>query len=318
MTRHILLLGAGFSRNWGGWLASEAFEYLLGCPQVDDSLRTLLLQHKDKGFEAALETLQGQQADGSDTRLLNLESALRDMFEAMNRAFQRTKFHFSDELHYTITFFLHRFDAIFTLNQDCLLEMHYFSERLFAKARGRWKGFVVPGMRRVGEANWVNPAFSKWKPTGETPALLPDMQPYIKLHGSSEWEFPSTNALVMGGNKSLAIRQNPILAWGMRTFEEHLLHPQTRLMVIGYGFRDDHINSVLMDAIAKGTTTLFVVDPQGMDVVNHSIQGGLITAPSPMARTLWPAIHGCSRRPLSSTFGSDRAEHANLMRFFDK
>ena len=32
---HILLLGAGFRRNWGAWLASEAFEYLVGCPQVD-------------------------------------------------------------------------------------------------------------------------------------------------------------------------------------------------------------------------------------------------------------------------------------------
>jgi hypothetical protein len=26
-----MLTGAGFSRNWGGWLADEAFEYLLGC-----------------------------------------------------------------------------------------------------------------------------------------------------------------------------------------------------------------------------------------------------------------------------------------------
>jgi hypothetical protein len=30
----VVLLGAGFSRNWGGWLASEAFEYLLGSPQT--------------------------------------------------------------------------------------------------------------------------------------------------------------------------------------------------------------------------------------------------------------------------------------------
>jgi hypothetical protein len=29
MTR-ILLTGTEFSRNWGGWLASEAFEYLPG------------------------------------------------------------------------------------------------------------------------------------------------------------------------------------------------------------------------------------------------------------------------------------------------
>ena len=26
---NLLLIGAGFSRNWGGWLATEAFEHLL-------------------------------------------------------------------------------------------------------------------------------------------------------------------------------------------------------------------------------------------------------------------------------------------------
>jgi hypothetical protein len=41
---HILLTGAGFSRNWGGWLATEAFEYLLGAVEVDDQLRHLLWQ----------------------------------------------------------------------------------------------------------------------------------------------------------------------------------------------------------------------------------------------------------------------------------
>jgi hypothetical protein len=59
---HLLLLGAGFSRNWGGWLAQEAFEYLLGCNEVisDGNLRELLWKHQESGggFEAALEELQ--------------------------------------------------------------------------------------------------------------------------------------------------------------------------------------------------------------------------------------------------------------------
>lgn len=41
MTR-ILLTGAGFSYNWGGILASEVLQYLLGCEEVDDGLRRLL------------------------------------------------------------------------------------------------------------------------------------------------------------------------------------------------------------------------------------------------------------------------------------
>jgi hypothetical protein len=39
--KHVPLLVAAFSRNWGGWLASEAFEYLLGRPEIDDPLRQL-------------------------------------------------------------------------------------------------------------------------------------------------------------------------------------------------------------------------------------------------------------------------------------
>jgi hypothetical protein len=46
---YLLLLGAGFSRNWGGWLANEAFEYLLGCPQIDPSIRQLLWKHPRSG-----------------------------------------------------------------------------------------------------------------------------------------------------------------------------------------------------------------------------------------------------------------------------
>ncbi|HLX14664.1 MAG TPA: hypothetical protein VKS24_05585 [Bradyrhizobium sp.] len=57
---HYLLTGAGFSYNWGGWLASEAFEYLLGAPEIDAELRALLWQNKEAGggFEDALAILE--------------------------------------------------------------------------------------------------------------------------------------------------------------------------------------------------------------------------------------------------------------------
>jgi len=62
----ILLTGAGFSYNWGGWLASEAFEYLLGAPELDDFCRDLLWTHKDTGgFEKALSVLQAGTPDAA-------------------------------------------------------------------------------------------------------------------------------------------------------------------------------------------------------------------------------------------------------------
>lgn len=59
--RHYLLLGAGFSRNWGGWLAAEAFEYLLGCSEItsNSQLQALLWKHQSNGgFEHALAEIQ--------------------------------------------------------------------------------------------------------------------------------------------------------------------------------------------------------------------------------------------------------------------
>ena len=67
---HYLLTGAGFSRNWGGWLANEAFEYLLGAPEIDDHLRNVLWGAKlrGEGFEGALSMVQGAYASNKSDR----------------------------------------------------------------------------------------------------------------------------------------------------------------------------------------------------------------------------------------------------------
>ena len=60
MQPHLLLTGAGFSYNWGGYLASEAFEFLLSVTDGDDDLRSLLWREHQAhlGFEDILAKLQ--------------------------------------------------------------------------------------------------------------------------------------------------------------------------------------------------------------------------------------------------------------------
>jgi hypothetical protein len=67
---YYLLTGAGFSRNWGGWLANEAFEYLLGSPEIDDYLRSILWQTKlsGEGFEGALSAVQAAYSSAVSVR----------------------------------------------------------------------------------------------------------------------------------------------------------------------------------------------------------------------------------------------------------
>lgn len=127
--KHYLLLGAGFSRNWGGWLASEAFEYLLGDPAVVENgrLRTLLWKHRTAaGFEGALDELQRGNRQHSKDDELRLRSAIQRMFEMMNSAFKSKGPELGQHtFEHPVRDFLCRFDAIFSLNQDLLLEYCY-------------------------------------------------------------------------------------------------------------------------------------------------------------------------------------------------
>ena len=119
----VLLLGAGFSRNWGGWLANEAFEYLLGCPEIsrNEYLRDLLWRHRASGgFEQALSEVQGFNLNPQEheAHLDALQKAVVDMFHDMNQAFfQLTRWEPRNDKARTVATFLTKFDAIFTLRR---------------------------------------------------------------------------------------------------------------------------------------------------------------------------------------------------------
>lgn len=132
MIPHILLTGAGFSYNWGGYLANEAFEYLLGVTEHDEDLRKVLWvdQAKGFGFEATLARLRKEHEENYSPQveqdLNSMTTAVRRMFGDMWLAFGQSKFDEAfDDPRLGVIRFLTRFDAIFTLNQDTLLETHY-------------------------------------------------------------------------------------------------------------------------------------------------------------------------------------------------
>jgi hypothetical protein len=137
---HYLLTGAGFSRNWGGWLANEAFEYLLGAPEIDDYLRNVLWEAKlrGEGFEGALSIVQGAYASSKSAetkrQLDRLTQAVIGMFNAMQTAFNKLDYRQSN---LRLQRFLSQFDAIFTLNQDTLLETLYAGPVRWSE---RWYG----------------------------------------------------------------------------------------------------------------------------------------------------------------------------------
>lgn len=309
----IVLLGAGFSRNWGGWLASEAFEYLLGCPELDESIRNLLWKHKKiGGFESALSEIQEESrgTGQSSHRLTMLQSAIQNMFADMNAAYEKIPFEFqsvAQDYRSGLVYFLSGFNAIFTLNQDLLLEQHYIkNDNVFLQRPGRWDGTSIPGIKIISGSNDpLKPAYcGKCIPDESTQSYNNRTQPYFKLHGSCNWITPKNeNLLVVGGNKNSLIDQHAHLKWSFEKFTDYLGRESTRLVIIGYSFSDEHINRHILEAAQRKNLSLFIIDPHGLDVV-----GDLVS-------DLYPYIRGSSRRSLSEIFSRDVAEHKKVLRF---
>jgi hypothetical protein len=314
----ILLTGAGFTRNWGGWLANEAFEYVLGRREVSNELRRYLWKDKldGQGFEDTLAKLQlnRQQGDARAGEMVQeFGRALVAMFGEMNQALSRQTFEWQNETSMMIRPFLSNFDYIFTLNQDVLLECHYLAD---GNPRGRFNGVRMPGLRPLNPTPHTNAADKKWTPDGSF-KTEPQLQHYIKLHGSSNWEREGGQPLlVLGGGKEVEIAQNPLLNWYLQIFSEELRQPGAKLMVIGYSFGDEHINKAIEDAADLEGLTAFIVDPGGVDVLkNWKMDSNGVTYPQSVRDRLSLHIHGASRRPLSATFSYDRVEHGKLMAF---
>jgi hypothetical protein len=316
---HILLTGAGFSRNWGGLLASDVLGYLLGCKELNEATRRLLLQKRN--FEDVLADLQRATDPEGKKRCQDLISALAGMFNGMGLAFMQKQFEFASQpdVRYSLNTFLSRFDAIYTLNQDTLLEQKYLS---FVTPGGRWSGANLPGMKYINPQAMTGTPYDKIAVREPNPAAFstsPGVQPYIKLHGSANWVESSMGSriLIMGGEKAVSIGQFPILSWYHDEFRKALLQPGARLMVIGYSFSDHHINEAIIQGITSSDLQIYLVDPGGMDVLDKRDRRALIPDhPGPLLDTVPTRLIGISTRLISDTFNEDIVEINNLGRFF--
>ena len=324
-TNKVLLLGAGFSKNWGGWLAGEVYSELLVKPQLRDNpdLKALLQHHQreEQGFESALMALEEQyhrSGLAEDKERLDLFiAAVLGMFADMNKRFVNTgNFHFEfpqksgmQAIDFQVSRFMAGFDAIFTLNQDILLERNYLRLNVGVNSQQRWSDAEMPGMREMPDTSGAYPKDwlrAQWKPDLKEMKINPRFQPYVKLHGSSQWiDGNNEPILIMGGGKDQAISSHGILEWYHKLFAEYLGKPNTRLVIIGYGFRDEHITQAIRNAGAGKNLEMYVIDKLGENVLDgHEDLLGL--------------VGGERRCELKDIFSGDTGELAQLQQFLGK
>src|SRR5689334_16693282 len=79
----ILLTGAGWSRNWGGRLASQLWEDLIGHPAIQENARLRELLQSEPSFEVALAKVRETPFASQDQQIF--EKVILDAFVSMDR-----------------------------------------------------------------------------------------------------------------------------------------------------------------------------------------------------------------------------------------
>ncbi len=149
---------------------------------------------------------------------------------------------------------------VFSLNQDLLVERIYgtIPERQL---------LVIPGITwldtppRFPAGAHVIPLASIVDPSESEPPLLRNFN-HIKLHGSTNWRSSDgSSSIIMGRRKPLTIARSPLIGWYHRVFERVLFSGDVRLMVIGYGWGDEHINEPIADAVQNYRLQIYSWNP---------------------------------------------------------
>lgn len=280
-----MLTGAGFSKDFGGLLAREIKDELLNQSQIarDHRIYGLLTgamrDNQDGNYERALARLE-QKNHRIEERARFLKGLLA-VFSEMDLSMMSRLGDKKSSYSMTLTNALHFIDSwlgadgvsgdghyFFTLNQDLLVE-RYWSLPL----KHRVDYF---GIRQVG--NSINTAKSLFHERNSCPVGELDMEIeqdlgedvasrryYVKLHGSMNWKRnDGSRVMISGADKESKILTEPRLAglWGC--FKDQCLKEGVKILCIGYGFGDPHINGVISEALAKKNAELVIISPDSL------------------------------------------------------
>lgn len=274
VSTYILLTGAGFTYNFGGFLAKEMWANIFVNPMVQDNslIRKMMLDvSNDYDYEAIYQDIVwSNKAEISEADKKSLTKAVSEAYQRLdtNVRDQSKRLHL-DPINDLIQCFEGNSSKVdgffFTLNQDIFVERFY--------QHGTKKPLTLPSVKKVPAD--ADTSKRKRPLSGGDFVVLPSREEieeplnpvefhYIKLHGAFNWRSSQNGDMmaIIGSNKKEQIEREPLLSWYYHElFEKVLTLRDRKLLVIGYGFKDDHINEVIFRAMKHNNLQLYILSP---------------------------------------------------------
>ena len=272
LCEHILFTGAGFTKNFGGFLAKEMWSKIFNNSKIQSCQRVKKLMINDYDYESIYHKIINgnytqEEKDIISDVILEVYRSLDDICREWNFISAAP----NPVNIYGVNKLISRFSGgpneigfFFTLNQDLFVERHFDDTSA---------GLIHPGIHKIPDAHKriINlplenndfirlPTDNELK--GSSTNLYSATIHYVKLHGSYGWLNSSgLNRYVIGQDKEDQIAGEPLLSWYYDLFRNVLSHPSRKLLIIGYGFRDDHINELIASSIKDFNLMFYVISP---------------------------------------------------------
>jgi len=318
MVNRVLLTGAGFTHNFGTPLADGMWSWIFNDGEVQKNKKIRNLFANSFDFERIYQNAHTDKYSEEDKNIIHLATlnAYRkiDTILKNNTNQGEMKRNFFKQL--LINNFIEKNDSpvsFFTLNQDLFFER---SRDYLVELGSRVKCPCVEKMPAINNINDLgidigsidicDKSFKQNKIEYEnTLAKGKDKIAisYIKLHGSQNWlENKGNNqVMVIGSGKQEKIQNNFLLKYYFELFEKEINKEHTRILIIGYGFRDNHINKTLINAVQKNDLKIHVISPEAP----INFKNKLLTIKN--GKLLFEALSGYYENKFAEIFSENRA-----------
>lgn len=278
----ILLTGAGFTKNFGGFLGSEMWAQIFNEPEIQSNIHLRSFLQNDYDFESVYSKVMGATKIPEEKKIMQrvVERVYKNLDDAISG------WVFNSDSPYPVNWygwgaltnlFVGQGDTkglFFTLNQDIFIERKnghrspgapIFKQELYSG-----------GCRDFTSDNFVTLPHDDAVLKAERDLAGHAGLAYIKLHGSYGWRSSDgSNQMVIGRNKSTLIEKEPLLKWYFDLFKKVISEGNKKILIIGYGFGDQHINQVLVDGVKNHGLQVYVISTRPpADLKQHFERGG--------------------------------------------
>lgn len=258
---NILLCGCGFSKDFGGLLVCEIWEKLYNNKNINQFTKSKMLNFEN--YEDVFDELKD-----NDRKIFLKE--LASVFEDFDTEFTQGNSCINIlETFFNLFVIENKLNYMFSLNQDLLVERVFLKDDNLANFKFPYTDFTlrVPVAKHQDQFTQGHTKY-KFKDFDKTIRLTdtPEFQKinYLKIHGSFNWMHTDNYIVqVTGTQKQKHIQDSSILDKQLKVFQR-ILEKKRKIVIVGYGFHDPHINECLLKSIDIGSS-LAIINLEDID-----------------------------------------------------